>query len=460
MGYGSSFKEQNNTSTAYDEYQGVKNAHIGLQATYTYNKKYMIDFSGAYVNSPKLAPGNRGGFSPSLGLAWMISGEDFMSSSGSIDYLKLKLSAGIINSDIPIAGFFYYDNRYAGSGSYSWNEGQRSRGGIASSWSSNPELGYAKRNEINLGFDGLFYNKVLGLEANIFYEIYNNLVTRPSTIYPSFYSEFIPYENFGAEKYQGAEFGVSLNKSFGNWNFYLAANTLYVTSERTKVDEVYSNDYQYRQGYPADATFGLEALGLFNDQAEIDNSPIQSFGTVVPGDIKYKDQNGDGMVDSNDEVYLRRWQAPFSGGLQLKISYKDLSLFVLGEGRQGAQTFKESSYYWIDGNDKYSEVVRDAWTSETMNTATYPRLSSQTNSNNLRRSSYWLYKDDYFSIRKIQLTYNMPVSIIKSLQMKHLDVFVDASDVFQFAKNLKIRDTRVGSEPYYRTFSIGIKANF
>ena len=460
LGFGSNFKEQNNTSTSYDEYQGVKNAHIGLQATYTYNRKYMVDFSSAYVNSPKLAEGNRGGFSPSLGLAWMVSEEDFMSSAGSIDYLKLKLSGGIIKSDIPIAGFFYYDNRYGGSGSYSWNEGQRSRGGIASSWSSNPGLGYASRNEINLGLDGLFFNKVLGLEANLFYEVYSDLVTRPSTIYPSFYTEFVPYENFGEEIYQGAEVGVSLNKSFGNWNFYLAANALYVTSERTKVDEVYSNDYQYRQGQPADATFGLESLGLFKDQTDIDNSPIQSFGSVLPGDIKYKDQNGDGIVDSNDEVYLRRWQAPFSGGLQLKISYKDLSLFVLGEGGSGSETFMEGNYYWVDGNDKYSEVVLGAWTPETMNTATYPRLSSLTNSNNNRRSSYWLYNNEYFSIRKIQLTYNMPESITKSLTMKHLNVFIDASDVFQFAKNLKIRDTRVGNEPYYRTFSVGLKANF
>jgi len=149
-----------------------------------------------------------------------------------------------------------------------------------------------------------------------------------------------------------------------------------------------------------------------------------------------------------------------SGGLQLKVSYKDLTLFVLGEGRSGSKAFKEGNYYWVDGNDKYSEVVLDAWTPETKNTATYPRLSSQTNSNNFRRSSYWLYSNDYFQIRKIQLTYNMPQSFTKLLLMKDLNVFIDASDVFQFAKNREIRNLRVGGEPYYRTFSIGVKANF
>jgi len=453
LGYGSSFKEQG-------DFQGGRHAHVGLQLAYTFDKKYMVDFSGAYINSVKLPEGNKGGFSPTVGLAWIINSEDFMSSVSNVDLLKIRFSAGMLNSDLPIGGFYYYDNRYTTSGSYAWNESLRSRSGVASSWSDNPNLGFAKRNELNLGIEGLFFKKTLGAEVNLFYDVYNDLIVRPSTTYPSFYTDFIPYQNFGSEKYQGVEFGLNFNKSFGDWTVFIGANALYVTSERTKVDEVYNNAYQYRQGLPADATFGLEALGLFQDQTEINNSPVQLFGTVKPGDIKYKDQNGDGYVDANDEVYIRRYQNPFSGGLQVKVTYKNLTLFVLGEGRTGADTFKESAYYWIDGNKKYSELVLGAWTPETKTTATYPRLSSQTNNNNNRRSTYWLYNNDYFQIQKIQLTWNTPESIAKSVLMKNLNLFVDASDVFQFAKNRKIRDLNTGGEPYYRTFSIGIKANF
>jgi TonB-linked SusC/RagA family outer membrane protein len=453
LAYGSSFKEQG-------DFQGQRHAHAGLQVGYTYSKKYMVDFSGAYVNSVKLPSGNKGGFSPTLGLAWMISAEDFMSSVANVDFLKLRLSAGILNSDLPIGGFYYYDNRYGGSGSYAWNEGLRSRGGVASSWSDNPNLGFAKRNEVNLGIEGLFFKKTIGVELNMFYNVYSDLIVRPGTTYPSFYTDYIPYENFGSENYKGIEFGVNFNKSVGDWRFFINANALYVTSKRTKVDEVYNNAYQYRQGRVVNATFGLEALGLFKDQAEISGSPVQSFGTVKPGDIKYKDQNSDGIVDANDQVYLRRYQAPLSGGLQIKASYKNLTLFVLGEGRMGADNFLEGNYYWVDGNKKYSDVVLGAWTPETSATATYPRLSSQTNNNNFQRSSYWLYNNDYFQIRKIQLTWKMPVVVTKTLLMKNLDLFVDASDVFEFSKNKDIRELRVGSEPYYRTFSVGIKANF
>ena len=133
---------------------------------------------------------------------------------------------------------------------------------------------------------------------------------------------------------------------------------------------------------------------------------------------------------------------------------------MIGEGRSGAKSFLGGNYYWVDGNKKYSEVVLNSWTPATSATATYPALSSQTNSNNFRTSSFWLYDNDYFQIRKVQLTLNMPDHVSKSLHMKKLDLFVDASNVFQFAKNLKIRDLNVGGEPYYRTFSMGLKANF
>lgn len=453
LGYGSQYKETL-------DFQGVKHAHLGLRLAYIYNNRYMVDFSNAYVNSVKLSPDSRRAFSPSLGLAWVMSSEEFLSSATNIDLLKLRVSAGILNSDLPIADFFYFDNRYGNSGSYNWYEGTRSRNGVMSNWGGNSNLGFAKRKEVNIGVEGLFFDKMIGLNANVFYDIYSDLVVRPSSKYAGFYSDFISFSNFEKDAYTGLEAGVNFNKSFGDVNFQLGVNALYVTSERLIVDEVYADEYRYRKGHPKDATFGLEALGLFKDQADIDNSPWQSFGTVRPGDIKYKDQNGDGVIDGNDEVYLRRWQTPFSGGVHLKVSYKNLTLFALGEGRSGADTFMEGDYYWVDGNDKYSEVVLNSWTPKTANTATFPRLSSVANNNNFRRSTYWMYNNDYFQIRKVQLTYKMPESFIKAIKMNDFDLFINASNPYQFAKNKKIRETNVGGNPYSRTFSIGLRTKF
>lgn len=456
FGYGSTFKDNDGS---YTDFQGVKHAHIGFQASYIYDRKYMIDFSSAFVNSAKL-PRGKAGFSPSVALAWAISREDFLSSAEWMDYLKLKASTGILNSDIPIGDYFYYDNRYVTSGSYAWYEGGKSRSGVASSWISNPNLDFAKRKEISVGFEGLFFNKLLGLEANYFYDIYSGLVVRPTTAYPSFYTDFVPYENFEKDQYKGVEMGLTLDKTWGDWSLYAGIHALYSVSKRLIVNEVYDNDYQYRKGYGKDATFGLEALGFFQSQEEIDASPLQTFGTVRPGDIKYKDQNGDNIIDSNDEVFLRRWQAPWSQGLEIRLSWKDFTLFLLGEGQQGVKNFRESSYYWMDANDKYSEIALQSWTEETKNTAKYPRISSQANSNNLRRSSFWMYENDYFNLRRVQLTYRIPQKAANFLFTKNLDVSLDATDLFQFAKNRKERELNIGGEPSYRTYTVTLKANF
>jgi hypothetical protein len=457
LGYGTTFKDNDGS---YSDFQGVKNAHLGMQAGYIYDRKYLFDFSGAFVNSVKLPTKTKVGFSPSVALAWVLSNEAFFNTPDFMDYLKIKASAGMLKSDIPIGDYFYYDNRYTTSGSYNWYEGGRSRSGVISSWSGNNKLDFASRKEISAGFQSLLFNSVLGVEANYFYNVYDGLVVRPTSAYPGFFANFVGYENYEKDSYQGFELGVNVTKKAGDWGFYAGANLLYSTSKRLKVNEIYADEYQYRKGYGKDATFGLEALGFFQSQEEIDASPFQTFGTVKPGDLKYKDQNGDGVIDSRDEVFLRSWQAPWSEGLEIRVSYKNFTLFLIGEGQQGAKNFRESTYYWMDGNDKYSVLARDAWTPETKNTAKYPRISSEANSNNLRRSSFWLYSNDYFNMRRIQLNYSVPNKIAKFLYMKDLDISLNAADVFQIAANLKERELRVGAEPYYRTYTLTLKAKF
>ncbi|MGX5817232.1 SusC/RagA family TonB-linked outer membrane protein [Chitinophaga lutea] len=473
LGYDRTFNEKHHVSANLigflgnykfsGDFQGLKMAHAGLRVAYAYDRRYMVDFSGAYLSSVKLAEGNRGSLSPTIGLAWVLSEEGFLKSARNIDYLKLRASGGILKSDFLIGDFFLYDNRYTTSGSLGWYEGTRSRSGVMSSWGSNMDLGFSNRKEITFGIEGSFFKELLGVTANVFHDTYDDLVVRPSTRYPAFYTDFIPYENFGANAYKGFELGIDVKKKFGDWTILAGANVLYSTSEIKKVDEVYDNDYQYRKGNTTDGRWGLEALGLFQDDAEIAAAPKQSFGTVRPGDIRYKDQNGDGVVNDNDVIYLGQYQAPWSGGVQLKLSYKKLTLFALGQWNIGARDAVNdiglTNYFWIDGTKKYSELVRGAWTPATKETATYPRLSSGANANNNRASSYWMFNNDYFMLRRVQLSYDMPASVSKALLMRKLNIFADGTNLFQFAKNKDIRDLSLG-EPYYRVFSFGLNASF
>ena len=440
--------------------QGSKNANLGLRLAYGFKNKYLLDFSSAYVNSVKLPEGNRSAFSPSLGIAWMVSSENFMSSVSFVDYLKIRLSAGSMNSDNGIPGFFNYDERYGGSGSYAWYEGTRTRAGVIPVNGGNANLAFEKRNEINLGLESMLFKNRLSVNVNFFTSSYSDQITRPQSIYPSYFTTFIPYRNFEENAYKGLELGLSFTEHLGDFSMTLGANVLYSTSKVKKRDELYSESYRNRTGQPVDAMFGLAADGLFASKADIASHELQAFGTVKPGDIKYVDQNGDGVIDANDEVRIGRSQAPLSYGLNLRMSYKKFTLFARGNGRMGSDGMLSNNYFWVDGDDKYSSYILNRWTEATASTATLPRLSSIANTNNYRSSSFWIYRDNYFTVDRVQLTYEFPIRTSNKIGMKGLSVFADASNLVMISKYRHIKELNIGTEPQYRSYSLGLNVSF
>jgi len=443
----------------------IKNAHLGMRISYDYGKKYFIDFSNVIVNSTKLIKGNRAGFSPSIGLGWVISDEDFLADKSSIDYLKLRASAAIMNTDKDItnpsgSNYLLYESTLISGSSFQWNDALRSNGSVSIARSANPGLFYEKVKDINLGLEGYFFDRSLNIDANLFHSRNSGKITRRSSVYPSYLSNYYPFENYDEDSFTGAELGIVVSKSLGKISFDIGTNFLYTTSKVVIRDELYAYDYLFRQGGPTDALFGLEALGLFQNLTEIANSPVQKFGEVVPGDIKYKDQNADGIIDQNDEVQIGNWQARFSYGLHVTMRYKNLTLFLLGNGINGAEAIKSNRYYWVDGNYKYSEVVLDRWTPETATTATYPRMTSKSNPNNFRNSTFWLYSNDYFTLNRVQLTYDIPKSLIQKFAAKDISLYLRGSNLVTISQNKDIRELNIGVEPQTRNYALGFTMMF
>ncbi len=440
--------------------QNWTNSNIGLQLSYNYDHKYGIDFSSAIVNSTKLPSSKRIGFSPTIGLSWVISQESFLQNSSTIDYLKLYASAGIINTDLDISDYYLYENVYSSTGGYGWNDGTYSNSASVSNYGANPNLTYVKRKEISLGLTGLFFKKLVKFESNLFVTTIDGLPTQRFSIYPSYMRSFVPYENYNANRYYGADALVSIDKKFGEIAMNVGISATYVKSKVVKRDELYVDAYQRREGQPVDAIFGLVSDGFFMDQNEINNHPRQIFGDVRPGDIKYVDQNGDNIIDERDEVKIGQWISPLTGGLHLTLGYKKLSLFMLGVFQQGGYGMKSSNYYWVDGDDKYSEVVKNRWTEATKNTATFPRLSSQQNTNNYRYSDFWIYKTDLFRLDKIQLNYEIQSESLRSLYIKRLAFYLMGSNLLTLSPNKDIMDLNIGSSPQFRYYALGVKFNF
>lgn len=450
-------------------YHRTSNANLGLQLGYNLDHTYYIDFSGAVVHSAKLPEGNRTAFSPTASLGWRLSNEPFMRGVRGIDDLRLTASAGVLHTDLDIASYYLYQGVYTTLGSwFGWKDGT----GVQATESrrgANPNMRFPKREEISIGLQGSFFHELVKLDGNFFINKMTGNIIQPNVLFPSWFttgwpvSSFIPYINYNDDKRVGVDFSLSLNKKLSAINYSIGLVGTWYKTTATKRAEVYEDNYQYRQGRPLDAIWGLQHHGFFRDADDIKNSPSQSFGQVKPGDIKYKDQNGDGIIDTRDEVYLGRggwFGSPLTLGINISLRWKNLSFFALGQGRFGSYGMKNSSWFWVDGEDKYSEVVRDRWTPETAQSAKYPRLTTFNSDNNFRNSDFWLYKANRIDLAKVQISYDLSGLIGNKKIVQEMGVYVSGFNLLTISAERKLMEMNIGSAPQTRLYNLGVKAMF
>lgn len=452
------------------EYHRTTNANLGFQATYNYDHRYYADFGSALVHSSKLAPGHRKAFSPSLTLGWRLSNEDFLKDSEGVDDLMVSVSGSILNQDIDIANHYLYTPIWKPDNyGYEWNDGNLSQY-VTASRGPNEYLSYIQRKEFSANVRGSFYDRALTVDASYFVQSMEGYLIDNTTTYPSHLStgypaqSFIPWLNYNNNWRTGFDISVNTYRKFGDWEFNLGMNLTYYDTMASRRDELYK-DYRKRAGKPLDGIWGYKSAGLFQSQEEIDAWPEQNLGSKVrPGDIKYVDQNGDGIVNTDDQVYLAKggWYGnPFTMGLNLTLKYKSFTLFALATAGTGAYGVKNSSYYWIDGEDKYSAVVRDRWTEATAATATYPRLTVTEGANNFVTSDFWMYDTSRIDLAKVQLTYDMPQSVLRNNKViKGFSAYLSGSNLVTVSPEWKHMITNVGSAPQSRFYNLGVKLVF
>ncbi len=476
FGYDRAFRDAHNFSakligytssiTVNDIYQPITNSHVGFQAGYNFKHRYWADFSGAYVNSTRLPAGKRTGFSPTVSVGWLLTSEKFLANSKAINYLKLSASAGIINTDLDVRrnnqdAFFIYDNTYGRGAGFVWNDGVAGSNQTTTSiQGASPGLSFPRRREINASLEGALFNNLITFQTTLFKTQMSGLPTQRFSQFPNYFSTFIPFTNYNTDQRSGFDFMLNFNKKVGNFELGAGINATYAQSKVVKRDELNIDAYQNRVGKPVDAIFGLVSKGFFTDQSDINTMPRQTFSEVRQGDLKYVDQNGDKVIDNRDEIMIGRFIAPFTYGINLNLGYKNFNLFVLGTGNNGGYGLKNNNYFWVSGDLKYSEVVLNRWTPTTQSTAAYPRLSSQQSANNFRSSDFWLYKTDRFNLSKVQLTYDLPYSILGKKLFKGVTVYVAGFNLYTFSQNRAILDLSVAGTPQFRNYSVGVKAKF
>ena len=473
------YSKQNSADSGHgnSSYHRTTNVNLGLRAAYNYAHKYYAEFGGALVHSAKLAEGHRNALSPSATLGWRIGQEKwFKDALPCFEDLKINASYSVLNQDIDIPDYYLYQGYYDVKGGwYTWNEGGNGTYTTISKRGSNEQLDFVKRKEWRIGLDASLLGGMVSVDMNYFHQLTSGLLTSgTATIYPSWLSgdgSFITSLNYNEDMRQGFDFAVNLKKEIGKVNAQLGLTGMVFSSKANKREEVNEYAYMNAQGQALDVMRGYVCEGFFT-QEDVDNMkanlsqddpnfvPNHTFGEIKAGDLKYKDINGDGKIDSNDQTVLGKWgysACPFIYGVNLTLNWKQFTLFVAGTGQMGAKAMMNND--WIYNQSKYTSVVRGRWTPETAATATYPRLTAKDNTNNFRNSTFWIYSTDRFNLNKVQLTYDMPSSWFENKVVRGMSVYFLGESLLTLSKHHKYMDTSYGA-PYCRFYNIGLKMKF
>lgn len=449
------------------EYHHTSNANLGLNLNYNYARRYYADLSMAAVHSAKLAEGHRGAISPVGTLGWRLSEEKFMEGTkGWLDDLKLTASYGVVNEDLDLEKYYMYDDIFTATGTWwGWSESANAMQTSDSQRGENVNLGFIKRKEFRFGLDASFGKGLVKLNANYFNVKFDGLVITPEANFPSYYhtnwpvSTFLPNYNYNIQNRSGFDFTVDFHKNLGEVDLQAGVTGMYVTNKNSRVSELVEYDWQKSEGARIDAIRGYQCLGFFADEADIAANATVNDKTK-PGDLKYKDQNGDGKIDSKDRVVLGHWNPDFYLGFHFTAKYKGFTFFMNWTGDFGGMGLKNNEYAWCYGERKYSDMALGRWTPETANSATYPRLTASNNDLSFVDSDFWTYKTSALRLNKVQFTYDFPANMFAGKWINGLSVYVSGNSLLTIAKERKYMETSVGSAPQTRSYNLGVKVNF
>ena len=448
--------EEYNVSTTDLPYKDVVS---GGRLTYSYDKRYVGEFSFAYSGCDNYAPGKRFGFFPAGSLGYVISNEEFLKGNRVVDYLKLRASYGLTGNKDNGSTRFPYNQYYTG-GNYYLGESNTATYYYVQNYYANPDATWEKDTKFNIGFDAILFDR-LSITADYFKERRYDILTMPYDVLPSFVGFERPELNIGEVSNQGFEAVVRYTgKETKDLTWFVEASAWFARNKITYNAEAPQNyDYQYRTGHRVDQPFLLESLGFFNDQAEIDQSPTQTFATVQPGDLKYADLNNDDRIDAEDYKAIGYTDVPeCTLGLHAGATYKGFDFDILFQGAVNRSVYWSGSYFEAFQNDgQISSIALNRWTEDTKATATYPRLSASNNQNNYQSSSFWQKNGDFLKLRSLEVGYTIPSNLTKKIKIEGIRVFANGTNLFSLDHMDGFTDPEtLTGYPAMRTVSLGL----
>lgn len=454
--------------------------------TYAYKDKYLTEFNWGYTGSENFEKGKQFGFFPAVSVGWVLSEEPFIKKMMPwMDQFKIRASYGEVGND-EIAGrrFPYITLVNTDDNAYSFGEfTNNSAQGYRIRTMGTPYLTWEVAKKYDVGVDFSFFNSKITGTIDWFLDKRDDIFMKRNQMpLTTGLADQTPMANVGKMKSYGWDGNIAYTQRIGQVNLQLRANFTYQTTDVIDRDEA-ANElwYKMEKGFQLNQSRGLIALGLFKDQEDIDRSPSQvalSNKTILPGDIKYKDVNGDGVITDDDKVPLGYRETPgLQYGLGLSANWKNWGINMLFQGTgkcdffvggSGPHAFHDGKrgnilQVMVDGNRWIPKEISGTEATEDPN-ADWPRLTYTNNNNNNRKSTYWLKERKYLRLRNLEITYDLPQMWTRKFLVSNMRIGFIGQNLFTWAP-FKWWDPEGTNEsgssyPINRTYSCYIQFSF
>jgi len=400
------------------------------RATYSYNDTYMIEGNIGYTGSEAFEKGKKFGVFPAVSLGWVPTQYKIVQEKlPFLDFLKFRGSYGVVGNDRMNTRFPYL-TLMGSTGSGLWNSGS----GYTETQVGSNNLRWETATKRNFGIDAKFFKNKIDMSVDFFKDIRSGIYQQRASIPDEMGLVTLPFANVGKMKSWGVDGHLSYTQTI-NKDAYLVLRANFTQSKNQILEfeeSIVRYPYQSSVGYQWGVNRGLIALGLFKDEADVKNSPKQTFtNLVLPGDIKYKDVNGDGVINDYDIVPLDYSDTPqIQYGFATEFNWKNWNLSVLFEGVSRIKYFSAGNGFYPFAGKEVGNVLdivtTDRWTSreisgtaETENpNARFPRLTYGANGNNNRSSTFWLNDGAYLRLKNVQISYQLKGAFLNKAGIK------------------------------------------
>lgn len=436
------------------------------RVNYAYNDRYLFEGNFRYDGSSRFAKGNRWGIFPSFSAGWRLSEESLMKEFDWLNNLKIRASWGQLGNER--IDLFRYVDLMNLSTKYPLNGNIQSGASVTAY--NDPNITWETTTMTNIGVDASFFNGNLDFSLEYFDKRTSDIL-RQVELPDQVGSLTGPIQNIGEVSNKGFELNLGYRNQIGDFGYEITGNMTFIKNkiESLKGQTIIDGMFILKEGEPIDSYYMLNAIGIFQSQEEIDNSPFQTANTK-PGYLKFEDVNGDGKITEDDRKICGGVIPKVTYNFGVNLSYKDFDLSAFFQGVTDVYTYGDrigATPLWF-GCGLPEKWLTDAWTPERGTSATLPIITTYEGSlnENFRTNSFWLRNASYLRLKNLQIAYNVPVKLIKGDVIKRLKIFANAQNLFTFSpmhdfdpeKNLK--GSNYYAYPSVRTFTAGVNVTF